>query len=81
VLQGIRDVTVTEWDRVVAVNLKGIVFSTEAALPHFEAHQGGSIMNLSSIGAQIENRASSERPTRLTIPGADAETHSDSVWL
>ncbi|MBV9357833.1 MAG: SDR family NAD(P)-dependent oxidoreductase [Chloroflexi bacterium] len=38
VLQGIRDVTEADWDRVIAVNLKGIVFATQAALPYFEAH-------------------------------------------
>jgi len=51
ILQGIRDVTEAEWDRVMAVNLKGIVFAAQAALPHFEANGGGAIINISSIAA------------------------------
>ena len=34
--QGIREVTEDEWDRVMAVNLKSIVFSTQAAIPYME---------------------------------------------
>ena len=50
-LQGIRDVTEDEWDRVMAVNLKSMVFATQAAIPHLEAAGGGSIINISSIAA------------------------------
>jgi NAD(P)-dependent dehydrogenase (short-subunit alcohol dehydrogenase family) len=49
--QGIREVTEDEWDRVMAVNLKSIVFSTQAAIPHMEAAGGGSIINIASIAA------------------------------
>jgi NAD(P)-dependent dehydrogenase (short-subunit alcohol dehydrogenase family) len=49
--QGIRDVTEDEWDRVLAVNLKSMVFATQAAIPHFEAAGGGSVINISSIAA------------------------------
>jgi len=46
--QAISEVTEPEWDRVMGVNLKSIVFSTQAALPHLEAAGGGSIINTSS---------------------------------
>ena len=49
-LQGIRDVTEEEWDRVMAVNIKSMVFATQAAIPHLES-AGGSIINISSIAA------------------------------
>jgi NAD(P)-dependent dehydrogenase (short-subunit alcohol dehydrogenase family) len=49
--QGIREVTEDEWDRVMAVNLKSIIFSTQAAVPHMEAAGGGSIINIASIAA------------------------------
>jgi NAD(P)-dependent dehydrogenase (short-subunit alcohol dehydrogenase family) len=49
--QGIREVTEDEWDRVMAVNLKSIIFSTQAAIPHMEAAGGGSIINIASIAA------------------------------
>jgi NAD(P)-dependent dehydrogenase (short-subunit alcohol dehydrogenase family) len=49
--QAIREVTEDEWDRVMAANLKSIVFSTQAAIPHMEAAGGGSIINIASIAA------------------------------
>jgi len=41
--------TEAEWDRVQAVNVKGVFFCTKHALPHLKAGGGGSIVNLSSI--------------------------------
>lgn len=49
--QSIREVTEDEWDRVMAVNLKSMVFATQAAVPHLEAAGGGSIINIASIAA------------------------------
>ena len=46
-----RVLTEEEFDRVVAVNLKSMVFTTQAAIPHLEAAGGGSIINVSSIAA------------------------------
>jgi NAD(P)-dependent dehydrogenase (short-subunit alcohol dehydrogenase family) len=53
--QAIREVTEDEWDRVMRVNLKSIVFSTQAAIPHMEAVGGGSIINIASIAALAAN--------------------------
>jgi NAD(P)-dependent dehydrogenase (short-subunit alcohol dehydrogenase family) len=44
-------VTETELDDLIAVNLKGPVFLSQLALPHLEADGGGSIINLSALGA------------------------------
>jgi NAD(P)-dependent dehydrogenase (short-subunit alcohol dehydrogenase family) len=41
--------TEAEWDRVQAVNVKGVFFGTKHAIPHLRAAGGGSIINLSSI--------------------------------
>jgi NAD(P)-dependent dehydrogenase (short-subunit alcohol dehydrogenase family) len=49
--QSIREVTEDEWDRVMSVNLKSMVFATQAAIPHMEAAGGGSIINIASIAA------------------------------
>ena len=43
-----HEITEAEWDRVQAVNVKGVFFCTKHAVPHMRA-QGGSIINLSSI--------------------------------
>jgi NAD(P)-dependent dehydrogenase (short-subunit alcohol dehydrogenase family) len=49
--QGIREITEEEFDRVVAINLKSMVFASQAAVPHMEAAGGGAIINISSIAA------------------------------
>ena len=46
-------VTEDEWDRVQAVNVKGVMFGTKHAIPHLRAAGRGSIINLSSISGLI----------------------------
>jgi NAD(P)-dependent dehydrogenase (short-subunit alcohol dehydrogenase family) len=43
------EVTEADWDRVMAVNVKGVFFCTKHAIPHLRRAGGGSIINLSSI--------------------------------
>jgi NAD(P)-dependent dehydrogenase (short-subunit alcohol dehydrogenase family) len=44
-----HELTEEEWDRVQAVNVKGVFFGTKYAIPHMRKAGGGSIINLSSI--------------------------------
>ncbi|HUJ02172.1 MAG TPA: glucose 1-dehydrogenase [Rhizomicrobium sp.] len=44
-----HEITEEEWDRVQAVNVKGVFFFTKHAIPHLKRAGGGSIINLSSI--------------------------------
>lgn len=44
-----HEITEDEWDRVQAVNVKGVFFCTKHAIPHLRRAGGGSIINLSSI--------------------------------
>ncbi len=44
-----HEVTEEEWDRVQAVNVKGVFFCTKHAIPHMKRAGHGSIINLSSI--------------------------------
>lgn len=46
-------VSEAEWDRVQAVNVKGVFFGTKHAIPHLRTQGGGSIINLSSIAGLI----------------------------
>jgi NAD(P)-dependent dehydrogenase (short-subunit alcohol dehydrogenase family) len=46
-------VSEAEWDRVQAVNVKGVFFGTKHAIPHLRAAGGGSIINLSSIAGLV----------------------------
>ncbi len=42
-------ITEEEWDRVMAVNVKGVFFCTKHAIPYLRKAGAGSIINLSSI--------------------------------
>ncbi len=43
-----KEITVEEWDRVIAVNLRGVFVCTRAVLPLMEAAGGGAIVNIGS---------------------------------
>ena len=47
--QGVGEITEDEWDQVLAVNLKSMVLTTQAALPALERSGRGAIINISSI--------------------------------
>jgi NADP-dependent 3-hydroxy acid dehydrogenase YdfG len=40
---------VDEWDRMIDVNLKGVLYGIAAALPHMQERKSGHIINLSSV--------------------------------
>jgi NAD(P)-dependent dehydrogenase (short-subunit alcohol dehydrogenase family) len=42
-----------DWDRVQAVNVKGVFFGTKHTIPHLRAAGGGAVINLSSIAGLI----------------------------
>ncbi|MCM3879461.1 MAG: glucose 1-dehydrogenase [Vicinamibacterales bacterium] len=44
-----HEITEAEWDRVQAINVKGVFFGVKHAVPHMKHAGGGSIINLSSI--------------------------------
>jgi NAD(P)-dependent dehydrogenase (short-subunit alcohol dehydrogenase family) len=46
-------VTEEEWDRVQAINVKGVFFGTKHAIAHMRKAGSGSIINLSSIAGLI----------------------------
>jgi 3-oxoacyl-[acyl-carrier protein] reductase len=49
----IEDVTEAELDRVVAINLKGVVFGCQAAVRAMKERGGGVIVNVSSTGIDV----------------------------
>ncbi len=48
-----HETTEAEWDRVQAVNVKGVFFATKHAIPHLRRAGRGSIVNLSSIAGLV----------------------------
>ena len=49
----LEETTEETWDRIMAVNAKGIFLGTKAVIPHMRAAGGGSIVNISSISGMI----------------------------
>lgn len=65
-----HEITEEEWDRVQAVNVKGVFFCTKHAIPHMKRAGAGSIVNLSSIyglvgGADVPPYHASKGAVRL----------------
>ena len=48
-----HEITEEEWDRVMAVNVKGTFLCTKHAVPHMREGGGGSVVNLSSIYGMV----------------------------
>jgi len=46
------EISPADWDRIQDVNLKGILFLSQAVIPHMRARQSGSIACMSSVSAQ-----------------------------
>ena len=49
-LSMLEELKVDEWDRMVDVNVKGVLYGIAAALPVFKRQGGGQFVNVSSIG-------------------------------
>ncbi len=47
----IEETTVEEWDRVMAVNVKGVFICSRAVVPHMKAARYGKLVNISSTTA------------------------------
>ena len=65
-----HEITEAEWDRVQAVNVKGVFFCTKHVIPWLRQAGGGSIINLSSIyglvgGADVPAYHASKGAVRL----------------
>lgn len=42
---------ISEWDQIIDVNLKGVLYGIAAALPHMKEQKSGHIVNVSSVAA------------------------------
>jgi NAD(P)-dependent dehydrogenase (short-subunit alcohol dehydrogenase family) len=46
------EITPADWDRIQDVNLKGVLFLSQAVIPHMRRRKSGSIACMSSVSAQ-----------------------------
>jgi len=60
------------WDRIMGVNLKGMLLSCKSALPVMKRQQGGSIINISSIAAVCSTNITAYKTSKA---GVNALTH------
>jgi NAD(P)-dependent dehydrogenase (short-subunit alcohol dehydrogenase family) len=51
--KNIEETTVEDWDRIFAVNSKGVFLGTKAAIPVMRENGGGSIINISSTAGLV----------------------------
>ena len=48
-LSALERLKVDEWDRMIDVNIKGVLYGIAAALPHMQRQKAGHIINVSSV--------------------------------
>lgn len=48
-----KSLKVDEWDKMIDVNIKGVLYCTAAVIPHMKEKKSGHIVNLSSVAGRI----------------------------
>jgi NADP-dependent 3-hydroxy acid dehydrogenase YdfG len=48
-----KNVKVEEWDQMIDVNIKGVLYCTAAVIPHMIAKKSGHIVNISSVAGRV----------------------------
>ena len=52
-LSFVKNLKVDEWDQMIDVNIKGVLYCTAAVLPHMRETKSGHIINISSVAGRI----------------------------
>lgn len=53
IIKRVVELTEEEWDRLMALNVKGVFFGCKHGIPHLEKNGGGSVINLASAAGVI----------------------------
>jgi NADP-dependent 3-hydroxy acid dehydrogenase YdfG len=48
-----KNLKISEWDQMIDVNIKGVLYCTAAVIPHMLAKKSGHIVNISSVAGRI----------------------------
>ncbi|KQT20863.1 short-chain dehydrogenase [Chryseobacterium sp. Leaf404] len=51
IAKGILEADISDWDKVMSINTTGVFLGMKEVIPHMQNNGGGSIVNISSIGA------------------------------
>ena len=52
-LSFVKNLKVDEWDRMIDVNIKGVLYCTAAVISHMKEKKSGHIVNISSVAGRI----------------------------
>ena len=52
-LSFVKNLKIDEWDKMVDVNIKGVLYSTASVIPHMLSNKSGHIVNISSIAGRL----------------------------
>ncbi len=52
-LSFVKNLKVEEWDQMIDVNIKGVLYCTAAVIPHMIEKKSGHIVNISSVAGRI----------------------------
>lgn len=81
-LSRMADLKVDEWERMVDVNVKGVLFGIGAALPVMHAQQSGQIVNVSSVaGRQVFATAAVYCATKFAVHALSEGLRQESPFL
>jgi len=58
IAKGILEAEVSDWDKVMSINTTGVFLGMKEVIPHMQKNGGGSIVNISSIGAFVGGKHS-----------------------
>ena len=81
----IEDITEEAWDRLMAVNLKGVFLGTKHAIPEMRKAGGGSIINISSAagiapaGSTVASYSASKGGVRLFSKATAIQHAKDQI--
>ena len=69
-LSPIERLKIDEWDQMISVNFKGVLYGIAAVLPYMKEQKSGHIINTASVAAtrSFQHQRSTPRPNTLYAP-------------